>query len=287
MKTITFGDATVSCHIERSRPVRTAAAMFPPATEDAIRRVLQNVPDFTVDRADQNKLVINYQSFVLRLPNCTALIDSCVGEHAFLPQPFQYDKTPYLESLAAGGVTFEDIDYVFCTHMHVDHVGWHTRLQDGHVVPTFPNARYIFSRREYEHMAGEKGMPAKLFEECIEPIVKANQAMLVEDGFFLSDDIKLIPTPGHSPGHVCVSVRSRSEHALFTGDLMHHVIQCIEPDWHTIFCSNPAQAVASRRMIFESHAGRDTILFPAHFPGPVAGRLKRTGDAFGYEFIGG
>ncbi len=271
---IRIGDATVSRHVEQEGiPVRTAGAMFPEAMPREIHCALAQLPDFTFDAADDNKLVINYQSFVVRTPTATVLIDSCLGEHSYLTMPFS--RRPYLDSFAAVGVTFEDIDFVFCTHMHVDHVGWHTRLQDGRLVPSFPNAKYIFCRREYDTAAAARSPYARaLFDECVRPVVDAGQAMLVDDNFVLNDALRLVPAPGHSPGHVCVKLVSNGQRALFSGDLMHHAIQCLEPDWYTIFCSDPVQCVATRRRILKAYANTDTLFFPAHFNGPTAGLIE-------------
>jgi glyoxylase-like metal-dependent hydrolase (beta-lactamase superfamily II) len=287
MEPMKIGDVTVTCHVERSGPVRTAAAMFPSATAEEIEWAIEQVPEHTIDRADEDKLVINYQSYVLKTPSATVMIDCCVGEHAYLPPMMQYDKTPYLQSLAAAGVTFDDIDFVFCTHMHVDHVGWNTRLLDGRIVPTFPNAKYIFARAEYSAAAQETGFQKSIFDECVKPIVDAGQATLVDGDFVLNDLLTIVPTPGHSPGHICVKLDSLRQQALFCGDLMHHAIQCVQPDWHTIFCADPAAAVRSRREILKSYASTDTVFFPAHFPDPVAGLIRDAANGWRYQFLAG
>jgi len=287
MKPMKIGDVTVTCHVERSGPVRTAAAMFPTATPDEIKWAVEQIPDQTIDRADDSKLVINYQSYVLKTPSATVMIDCCVGDHGYLPAMMQYDKTPYLQSLAAAGVTFDDIDFVFCTHMHVDHVGWNTRMLDGRIVPTFPNAKYIFSRAEYQAMLQESGFQKVVFDECVKPIVDAGRAILVDENFVLNDMLTIVPTPGHSPGHVCVKLQSNKQHALFSGDLMHHAIQCVQPDWYTIFCADPVTAVKSRREILQRYASTDMIFFPAHFPDPVAGLIHEASKGWRYSFLTG
>ena len=285
MQPITIGDVKVTSIIERDGPWRAPNVMFPSATPEGLAQVLELVPDFTYERA-RDLLVITYQTFVLRTPRCTALIDTCVGEHQRRPPQLLFDKKPWLDGFARLGLKFEDIDYVFCTHLHVDHVGWNTRLRDGRLVPSFPNAKYIFSRREYEHwkQATEPGFAA-VHEDCVEPIVQAGQAVLVDDAYVLSDELALVPTPGHSPGHVCVDLRSRGERALFTGDMMHHCAQVIAPDWSSCFCFDVKESAATRWKFFREHVDTGTLVIPTHFPGTTAGRIRKRRDTYEFEFL--
>ena len=84
------------------------------------------------------------------------LVDTCTGQDKGHPPPFDFPKQRWLDEFKAAGLTFEQIDYVFCTHLHVDHVGWNTRLIDGLWVPTFPNARYVFDKTEFETWANQQ-----------------------------------------------------------------------------------------------------------------------------------
>jgi glyoxylase-like metal-dependent hydrolase (beta-lactamase superfamily II) len=285
MKPIKIGDVSVSSIIERDGPWRAPNIMFPSATPQELADVMSCVPDFAYDRA-QDLLVITYQTFVVRTPRCTVLIDTCVGEHRRRPPQLLFDKQPWLDGFAQHGLAFEDVDYVFCTHLHVDHVGWNTRLRDGRLVPTFPNAKYVFSRREYEHwkQATEPGFAA-VHEDCVEPIVQAGQALLVDDAYRLSDELSLLPTPGHSPGHVCVDLRSGGERALFTGDMMHHCAQVLAPDWSSCFCFDPQQSAETRWKFFREHVDTDTLVIPTHFPGTTAGRIRPFRRTFEFQFL--
>lgn len=285
MQNLTIGDVRISRLVERDGPVRTALAMFPDATPERVSRALSMLPGFTFD-AQTEMLVITYQSFILRTPSCTVLIDTCVGDHPGYPQALNYDKTPWMRALEANNLKVEDIDYVFCTHLHIDHVGWNTRMVDGRHVPTFPNAKYLFSRREYEHWkTHESGAVGPSFEACVTPIIEAGQAMLVDDTFVLNDQLSLVPAAGHSPGHVCVSLKSLGQHALFCGDMMHHAIQCIEPSWSTKLCYDPAGAAATRYNFFSRFCKTDTLFIPTHFPGPSAGHIREFGDAYRFDFV--
>ncbi len=290
MKPIAIGDIRVSSIIERAGPWRHPKDYFPDIDPALVRARIGELEPFVYDR-EQDKLIITYQTFVVRTRHHIILIDTCCGEdkdHGMGPM-LDYPKQPWLDGLAAEGLGFEDVDYVFCTHLHADHVGWNTRLVDGRWVPTFPNATYLFGRREYETWAEEsaKGAdpPGTVWTQSCLPVVEASQARLVDDGFALDDNIWLTPSAGHSPGHVCVNASSNGARAIFTGDLMHHAVQCLEPDWSTRFCWDPAASARSRRRVLGELADSDVVVVPAHFPGATAGHVLSAGDGFRFKFL--
>jgi glyoxylase-like metal-dependent hydrolase (beta-lactamase superfamily II) len=286
---ITVGDVRISSIIERDGPWRTPQVMFPAWQEEAGMRHLAELDPIVFDPAS-GKLVITYQTFVVRTPHHTILVDTCTGEDKGFPAPMDYPKQPWLDGLAAAGLGVEDIDYVFCTHLHIDHCGWNTVLRDGRWVPTFPNAKYIFHKREYaawEAATAEgRNPPGEVWRMNCLPVVEAGQALLVDDDFSLDDTITLTPTPGHSPCHCCVNIFSKGQRAVVTGDMMHHALQCREPDWSTIFCWDPVEAAASRRAFLGSVADTSTLLLPVHFPGPTAGHVTSDQDRFRWKFFG-
>lgn len=288
MRQLVIGDVTITSIVERDGPWRTAEEMFPKAAAapELLAEHLTTVPQETYDAAT-GRLVITYQTFVVRTPHHTILVDTCTGEDKGYPPPMDFSRQPWLDGLKAEGLTFNDIDYVFCTHLHIDHTGWNTVLRDGRWVPTFPRAKYIFHRQEYaaweaSTRAGEKrhGGGRRIFRFNCEPVVDAGQALLVDDDFALDDRITLEPTPGHSPCHCCLHIRSGGQHAIITGDLMHHALQVLQPDWSTAVCWDPAEAEASRRGFFGRLAGTDTRILPVHFPSPTVGRIEAPRGAF-------
>jgi len=290
MKPLTVGDVLVYRLVERQGPWREPEVMYPSCDKETALAHLSRMEPFLYDAAI-NKLVIDYQTFVLRTPRHTILIDSCMGENKGYGPPWNFSVQPWLDGFAETGIGFADIDYVFCTHLHIDHCGWNTRLVDGRWVPTFPNARYIFSKREYDAWAEEtrKGneQPRDVWTKNCLPIVEAGQALLVDDDYALDDTVWLTPSPGHSPGHVCVNVKSGGAHAMFTGDVMHHALQCIEPGWSTIFCWDFEQSAQTRRTLLDQLADTDTLVIPTHFPGPTAGHVIGNGNGLRYRFIDG
>jgi len=290
MKQLQIGDVTITSIIERDGPWRTPAAMFPAYDADLAARHLATLDPEIIDPVT-GMMVITYQTFVVRTPHHTILVDTCTGEDKGYPAPMDFPKTRYLEEFKAAGLSFDTIDYVFCTHLHIDHCGWNTVLRDGRWVPTFPNAKYIFHKREYaawEAATAEgKTPPGEVWRMNCLPIVEAGQALLVDDDYSLDDTITLTPTPGHSPCHCCVNIFSRGQRAVVTGDMMHHALQCREPDWSTIFCWDSAQAAASRRSFLATVADTATLLLPVHFPGPTAGHVTTDGDRFNWRFFHG
>ena len=177
------------------------------------------------------QLQLPMQSYIVQTPHHNILIDTCVGSRKRLPRRPEWDGTTahdgYVKALNTHGLRFEDIHFVMCTHLHTDHCGWNTRLAEGRWVPTFPNARYIFSKAEYEYLDRHKN---EIYEQNVQPIVESGLADLVTGHFDLNEYVKVEPTPGHTPGHYCVHLRSKGEHAVVTGDILHSPIQCVYPE---------------------------------------------------------
>ena len=200
---------------------------------------------------------------------------------------------PYLERLAAAGARPEDIDLVMCTHLHHDHVGWNTRRQDGKWVPTFPNARYVFSKPDVDYFskvdADPKEGPAELgtFRECVVPILEYGKADLVSAAagpYRLNDFIEIDSAPGHSPGHVFFKLESKGERAAFIGDIWHHLLQVYYPDWNFPKNSDAAQAKVSRRKVLDYCASSGALVFPGHVGLPFAGRVEKAAGGFKPNF---
>jgi glyoxylase-like metal-dependent hydrolase (beta-lactamase superfamily II) len=210
------------------------------------------------------------------------LVDTCVGNDKTRTNPaWNMLATDWLARLAAAGLPPESVDLVLCTHLHVDHVGWNTRLRDGRWVPTFPRARYVFGRREWEHWSRvQEEEYAAIYADSVQPVLDAGRADLVEADHRISEEIRLEPTPGHTPGHVSVHIGSGGREAVITGDLMHHPVQCAEPEWPSNFDVDVAEARATRRAFCARYADRDVTVLGTHFATPTAGRLASQGDTW-------
>ncbi len=287
MRSLTVGDVTITSIIERDGPWRKPEEMFPAYKPEFGREHLPTLPPEIIDPVS-GRMIITYQTFVVRTPRLTVLIDTCTGEDKGYPAPMDFPKQPWLDNFAAAGLRFEDITHVFCTHLHIDHCGWNTVLRDGRWVPTFPNAKYIFHKDEYAFWAQAtkegKNPPGNVWTYNCLPIVEAGQALLVDDAYQLDETFTLTPTPGHSPHHCCVNIRSKGQHAVVIGDLMHHALQCRNPDLYTIFDYDKEQGIRSRKAFLEQVADTPTMVLPVHFPNPTVGHIKRHSSNFDYQF---
>jgi glyoxylase-like metal-dependent hydrolase (beta-lactamase superfamily II) len=288
MKPFKLGDYEVTSIIEREGPIRTPAVMFPTSDPVRVAAILAQMPP-NVWSPTSGILFNTYQTFVLRSARRSVLIDTCVGEHKARPPHFNFPKQPWLDGFKKSGLHFDAVHLVVNTHLHVDHCGWNTRLIDGRWIATFPKARYCMAATEFNYWRDQTALgwelPGRIWTDSALPLVDSGHAHLVAMDEQVDDDITLIPTPGHTPGHVCVRLRSGGREAIFTGDLMHHPLQCEEPDWSSCFCVDPLLASQTRRRFFEAVADTDIIIVPEHFAYPTAGRIRRHDKAFRWEFI--
>lgn len=238
---------------------------------------------------ETGKLILPIQSYLLRTPAHTIVVDACVGNGKTRERPHWHlrDDPAYLEGLRAAGVAPEEVDYVFCTHLHADHVGWNTRLEGGRWVPTFPNARYVLGRRELAFWeARHAASPLPHLADSVLPVVAAGQATLADEGFALEHTVFLEPTPGHTPHHASVRLASGGEEAVLTGDVMHSPAQCAEPDWHVLPDWHPEMARRTRRAFLERYCDTGVLVCTAHFPSPSIGHIHRSGEGFRFHFLG-
>lgn len=287
-----LGDVRVQSVVERAGPYRDPLEMYPKATPEIVERHVPWMAPECFD-ADKGVMIFAFQSFVLRTPRQTILIDTCVGNDKDRPgrPDWHRQNWPWMDNLRAAGVAPEEIDVVMCTHLHVDHVGWNTRLIDGRWVPTFPNASYLFARAEWDFWLAEyeteQFTDDPFYEDSLKPVLNAGQMTLIDGVHEVDDWVRIEPSPGHTPGHVCIRVASGDSVAVMSGDLMHHPVQCGEPDWNSCFCVDDHGARNTRRAFLDKHAETDTLIMPAHFPTPSAGRIKADADRFRFEFDSG
>lgn len=291
MQTWQIGNVRIDRVVEFEMPLIPPLALYPAATPEAIERHKHWLEPRLMD-PESGLLVLGIHSYLIRSRNHTILVDACSGNDRPRPNKRRYHmkQWPYLENLAKTGVALEDVDYVLCTHLHVDHVGWNTRLVDGRWVPTFPNARYLFARAEWEywreHYKTEQFRDDPYYKDSILPIIEAGQFELVESDYAFDEEVWLDPSPGHTPGHVCVHIRSGGQEAVMSGDLMHHALQCAEPDWSSCFCVDPAHSARTRREFLGRYEGTPVRILTAHFPTPTAGTIVRAGGAWRFRFEG-
>jgi glyoxylase-like metal-dependent hydrolase (beta-lactamase superfamily II) len=234
-------------------------------------------------------LILCFQSYIVKTPHHTILIDSCIGNDKPRPtRPKWNMKTDdtYMRGLAAAGLSVADIDYVMCTHLHVDHVGWNTRLENGRWVPTFPNARYVFGKTEFDYWMGVHAKtPVPVIEDSVLPIVEARRFEAVANDHQIGDHVRILPTPGHTPGHSAFRLGRGKDDAVFSGDLIHSPLQARYPEMSMKFDVDQAAAATTRRSFLERYCDTDTLCCTAHFPSPSVGKIRRWGDGFSCEAV--
>jgi glyoxylase-like metal-dependent hydrolase (beta-lactamase superfamily II) len=291
-QTFKVGDATITRVEETFLPCYPLLKIFPEFTDAHLAAHKHWLaPNHYVPETGQIKLSVH--SWLLHVGGKKILIDGCCGNNKVKPgRPFwNMLNEPYLERLAAAGARPDEIDIVMCTHLHHDHVGWNTIQKDGKWVPTFPNARYVFSKPDVDYFskidADPNEGPAELgtFRECVVPILEYGKADLVDCGpYRLNDFIEIDSAPGHSPGHVFFKLESKGERGVFIGDVWHHLLQVYEPDWNFPKNSDPVEARVSRRKVLDYCASTAALVMPGHVGAPFAGRIEATANGYKAKF---
>ncbi|HUW01713.1 MAG TPA: MBL fold metallo-hydrolase [Acidimicrobiales bacterium] len=236
--------------------------------------------------SEEGTLLASIHALVVETPSHKVVVDTCIGNDKDRPLPAWTNlQLPFLQDLAAAGYPAGDIDTVLCTHLHVDHVGWNTMRVDGEWVPTFPNARYLLARAEYEYWDTTEpdAINVGVMDDSVRPVFAAGLVDLVETDHEVCDEIRLIPTHGHTPGHVSVEISSAGRRALITGDAFHHPCQMAHADWASSVDSDQAASTATRREMLAAYADTDVLVIGTHFATPTAGRIRSDGRT-GYRF---
>src|SRR5690242_10109656 len=281
MTVFTIGQATITRVEETYCPTYRITDIFPECTDAVLAQHGEWLAPGHFD-AQRGLIKLSVHSWLLQIGGKKILIDACCGNSKVKPgRPF-WDMldVPFVERLAAAGARPDELEYVMCTHLHHDHVGWNTQLRDGRWVPTFPNARYVISRTDFEYYrkldADDTTAPAEMgtFRECVLPLVEAGRADLVSGNHRLNEHIELMPAPGHSAGHVVFKLEMGRERAVFIGDVFHHLLQVYYPDWNFPKNSDPLQARTTRRMVLEHCASSGALVLPAHVGAPFAGHIE-------------
>ena len=275
------GTVTIKRIVEMDLPVRyhPEYSLLPDATPEALREMPWLYPHF-VD--DDGTLRMSVHALLVEAPGLRLVVDTCIGNdkprNLLRRVPL---ATSFLQHMADAGWPRDSVDAVVCTHLHVDHVGWNT-MKDGDAwVPTFPNARYLIGAAEHAHWtrAGDDDQQ-EILGDSVQPIFDAGLADLVAMDHRLSPEVRLMPTTGHTPGHVSVVIESEGETAVITGDMMHHPCQVAHPEWLDRFDDDNAAAELTRRAFVEGFADRPVLIIGTHFPAPTAGHIRRDGSGF-------
>ena len=279
-----IGDVKVTRVVELEIPVpyHPKYSFLKDATPEALKEMPWLYPHFA---SEDGALMLSIHALLVEAPGLKLVVDTCVGNDKVRSLlRGNALQTQFLQHIADAGFPRESVNAVICTHLHVDHVGWNTMLQDGKWVPTFPNARYLIGREEFEHWtAYEDKEQQEILADSVQPILDAGLAEKVEMDHRLSLEIRLMPTTGHTPGHVSVVIESKGETAIITGDMMHHPCQIGRPDWSPEFDSDKKASAVTRHAMLKDWADQPVLVIGTHFAAPTAGHVKKDGDTYRFE----
>jgi glyoxylase-like metal-dependent hydrolase (beta-lactamase superfamily II) len=279
-----IGDVTVTRVVEIELPVpyHEKYPMIREARPEALRTMPWLYPHFV---SPEDHLLLSIHALLVDAPGMKLVVDTCVGnDKARKLVRGQKLQTPFLEHIAEAGFARENVDAVVCTHLHVDHVGWNTMLVDDKWVPTFPRAKYFIGREEYEHWSSNgEDEQVEILADSVKPIFDTGLAEQVEMDHRISPEIRLMPSTGHTPGHVSVVIESKGETAIITGDMMHHPCQIAHPEWSPGFDSDKQVASVTRAALIEDWADQPILIIGTHFAGPTAGHIRRDGESYRFE----
>lgn len=283
----TIGQVTVTRVVEFENTIDYDPAMpfITNATPEALAEIPWLVPDHV---SPEGGLKLSVHALLVEAPGVKLVIDPCIGND----KPRQMLggialDTPFLQRFAETGWRREDVDVVLCTHLHIDHVGWNTMREGDRWVPTFPRAQYLFGRKEYEHWTSGAEQAAmdqpEIMADSVQPVVDAGLVTLVETDHRICNELRLIPTIGHTPGHVSLVIESEGHTAIIGGDIMHHPCQVARPAWATLVDSDVDMARETRLRVLDAWSDRPILYIGTHFAPPTAGYLLRDGDTYRFE----
>jgi glyoxylase-like metal-dependent hydrolase (beta-lactamase superfamily II) len=274
-----IGGVTVTKVVEEDAPV-PGPFVLPDAQPAALADIPWLAPNFVTEKG---WLKMSIHALVIESQGLRILVDTCVGnDKERTTKAWSMRSGPFLRDLAAAGFPRESIDYVICTHLHVDHVGWNTMLVDGRWVPTFPNARYLFGHTEWEAWNADPQDEhfGPVMQDSVTPILDAGLADLVASDHRVNDEVWFEPTHGHTKGHISVRIASRGAEAVITGDMTHHPCQFARPEWRCYADYAAAAAIRTRRDFYARYAGTGVLVIGTHFAPPTAGHIVRDGDNY-------
>ena len=263
--------------IEELVEVIDGSTMVPEASAENMQKHDWLVPHYA-DRDGNMRFSIH--GFVVEHGDTLIMVDTCLGngKSSTIPR-WNEITTTFLEDFENAGFDPNRVDFVLCTHLHEDHVGWNTIKKDGQWVPTFPNAKYLFCETEWNHWL-ESDYSERILKSSLEPLVAEKLRHLITPPYQLTDGITVVPTPGHTPGHVSIEITSKNEKAIITGDIMHSPVQCCEPHWAGASDIDPELATETRLRFLQQHENQDTLILGTHFPTPSAGKIRSEGSTW-------
>jgi glyoxylase-like metal-dependent hydrolase (beta-lactamase superfamily II) len=280
----TIGAVKVTRIVEMEMPVayNEKHPFLAEGRPEALREMPWLYPHFVTETGE---MLLSIHALLVEAPGLRLVVDTCIGNdkprQMLGGQPL---GTDFLNHLANAGWDRDSVSAVVCTHLHVDHVGWNTMKVGDAWVPTFPKARYLIGKTEHAYWSAEgDAEQQEILADSVKPIFDAGLVDLVEPDHRLSKEIRLMPTHGHTPGHVSVVIESEGQRAIITGDMMHHPCQVGRPHWSPDFDSDKAWAERTRKGFLADVADQPILIIGTHFAGPTAGHVCRDGETYRFD----
>jgi glyoxylase-like metal-dependent hydrolase (beta-lactamase superfamily II) len=246
--------------------------LFPTAPAEAWTPYKEQYPD----AFDGDHMLIEIGCYLLRSDGRTILIDTGYGEGPI--EAIGGRRGELMDDLTAKGIKPEEIDTVFISHLHSDHVGWNVVERDGKLLPAFPNARYVAHQADLDHFRRADIQAASTFpfmDRCVESIVNLGLFDTLTEDTDLMPGVRALHTPGHTPGHMSILVASEGQEALIQGDVLVHPAQVTKDDWNCHFDFDWPLSTQTRRKMLDDVEVQGTPVISCHFPTPGFGTVRR------------
>ena len=212
------------------------------------------------------EIVVPFCLFVIRSQGRTIMADTGMGAG---PHPTEGNQTGNLiNELKSIGISPDDVDIVFNTHLHDDHVGWNMTHEGGSSRPTFPNAKYLVPRDDWEHYTKPDilALPYNQYiREHVVPLENLGVMELVDGGHNITSEISTLHTPGHTPGHQCILINSQGERGALVADVTHMSVQVEHPDWCSVYDWDKQMGQKSREDLLDQLERDGTVVAAGHF----------------------
>jgi len=237
---------------------------------------------------EQNRVELGLNTLVIRTGDKTVLVETGIGAKMSEKSATIYDNQMLLmRHLEAAKIAPDEVDIVINTHLHFDHCGWNTRRRtDGTMVPTFPRARYYFQRAQLEHAHRQHERDrVSYMTDNYDPMVRNGQAVLLEGDAPIVRGVEVRVTPGHTPGHQSVIVRSGGKTTCYFGDLLPTTAH-VQPTWVIGYDLLPLESIESRHRLYEDAIPERWLCIFTHDYRTPAAYITRSDGKYGVEKIG-
>lgn len=286
----TIGDIKITSVLDTEIEPELLQSVIPNLTPEAVKEIPWLYPNYADEEGNVKGAV---QAFIIEAGDLRIMVDTCIGDGKnldFILPMWSRLQNAFVQKLDAAGFSPDSIDIVVCTHLHADHVGWNTMYVDGKWVPTFPKARYLIGRHEFQTTQFEMGTDESgsleldpVYTESILPVFRAGLVDLVERDHQVCDGVRLTPSPGHTLGHVSIMIESDGASAMITGDFLHHPAQIPNPHWGSGFDADAELANETRKRLIDELTDSSVFIIGTHFARPAGGYAVRLKDGVRFD----